>query len=69
MSDMETKNEAGFSIHKDPHMVWDDNRICSRCLNRMPMQGTECDVFDDVDDVNEAIRSGECEFFLEREGE
>lgn len=66
---MKNDVDKDFSIHKDPHMVWDDNRICSRCLNRMPMQGTECDVFDDVDDVNEAIRSGECEYFLEREGE
>ena len=64
---MADKLEKGFSIHGDPYMVWKDNRICSRCLNRMPLQGTECDVFDDVEDVNEAIHSGECEFYLERE--
>ena len=61
------KKESGLSIHHDPFMEWGDTSICRKCLNRMPMQGTECDVFDNVVDVNNAIWSGQCEFFLERE--
>lgn len=54
------------SLHADPNMVWKDNRICHDCLNRIPMKGTECDVFEDVEEVNEAIRNRRCEFYIKK---
>lgn len=55
------------SLHADPNMEWDDTRICHDCLNRIPLEGSECDVLDDVGDVNEAIRKNQCEFYIKRQ--
>ena len=38
--------------------------VCHDCLNRIPLEGSECDVLEDVNDVNEAIRKNHCEFYI-----
>lgn len=56
-----------ISLHADPNMEWDDTRICHDCLNRIPLQGSECDVFDDVDEVNKAIMDNHCDFYIKKQ--
>lgn len=66
---MSKKEKRAFeSSMGDPYMVWKDTRICHDCLNRL-QKGRWCDVLEDIEDVNEAIRSGKCEFYLKRECE
>ncbi len=54
-----------------------DTRICHDCLNnlfKLPPDvwekikiTTGCDVFENVDDVNEAIESNHCDFYIKKE--
>ena len=59
------KDPKFVSLHADPNMVWEDTSICHNCLNRLN-EGSCCDVFDDVDDVNDAFESNKCEFFIDK---
>lgn len=54
------------SLHADPYMVWENNSICRDCLNRIPLEGTQCDVFETVEEVNNAIDNGRCEFYIKK---
>ncbi len=61
------KDPKFTSLHADPNMVWEDTRICHDCLNRIPLQGSECDVFDDVNEVNKAIMDNHCDFYIKKQ--
>jgi ADP-ribosylglycohydrolase len=60
------KDPLFTSLHDDPYMKWPDRRICHDCLNKLPLQGSECDVFENVVDVNNAINTGKCEFYIKK---
>lgn len=51
------------SSMEDPYPQWEDTRICHNCLNRIA-EGSGCDDYDDVSDVNKAIDKGYCEFYI-----
>ena len=68
------KDPNFVSLHADPYMVWQDNRICHDCLNnlmKLPYEVLKklkepraCDVFENIDDVNHAIETNHCDFYL-----
>ena len=67
---MENKTKKDFSIHNDPHMKWECTHICADCLNYIPHELRDkpraCDVFDNIEDVNNAIEINECKFYIKK---
>ena len=61
------KDPKFTSLHADPNMKWDDTRICHDCLNRIPLQGSECDALEDVNEVNQAIINNHCDFYIKKQ--